>query len=106
MGGQRAREYLARRGFGDEIIAKFRLGYAPSNNGLKAQLASKGVTEQEMHELGLIAIPEDKTGVLMIFPRPGDDSDYGQAGQGYRFRRAYYGRRPAEIFEFSGNTGV
>jgi DNA primase len=60
VGGQRAREYLARRGFGDEIIAKFRLGYAPSNNGLKAQLASKGVTEQEMHELGLIAIPEDK----------------------------------------------
>ena len=33
VGGQRAREYLARRGFGDEIIAKFRLGYAPSNNG-------------------------------------------------------------------------
>lgn len=60
VGGQRAREYLARRGFGDEIIAKFRLGYAPNNNGLKAQLASKGVTEQEMHELGLIAIPEDK----------------------------------------------
>lgn len=60
VGGQRAREYLARRGFGDEIIAKFRLGYAPNNNGLKAQLVSKGVTEQEMHELGLIAIPEDK----------------------------------------------
>ena len=71
VGGQRAREYLARRGFGDEIIAKFRLGYAPSNNGLKAQLASKGVTEQEMHELGLIAIPEDKTGVLMIFSATG-----------------------------------
>ncbi len=60
VGGQRAREYLAGRGFGDDIITKFRLGYAPNNNGLKAQLASKGVSEQEMAELGLIAIPEDK----------------------------------------------
>lgn len=59
--GVRAMDYLANRGFGDEIITKFRLGYAPNNNGLKALLASKGVSEAEMHELGLIAIPEDKS---------------------------------------------
>ena len=59
--GVRAMDYLANRGFGDEIITKFRLGYAPNNNGLKALLASKGISEAEMHELGLIAIPEDKS---------------------------------------------
>ncbi|MFR8206362.1 MAG: hypothetical protein ACLU99_08515 [Alphaproteobacteria bacterium] len=84
---------MARRGFGDEIIAKFRLGYAPSNNGLaESQLASKGLTEQEMHELGLIAIPERQNRRSHDFFRDrGDDPDYGQAGQGYRLRRAYYG---------------
>jgi len=59
-GGAQAREYLARRGFGEDTVAKFRLGYAPNNNGLKALLASKGISEPEMAELGLIAIPEDK----------------------------------------------
>lgn len=58
--GQRAMDYLHRRGFEEDIITKFRLGYAPGNNGLKALLASKGISEHDMAELGLIAIPEDK----------------------------------------------
>ncbi len=49
-----------KRGLSDEIIQKFRLGYAPNNNGLKALLISKGISESEMAELGLIAVPEDK----------------------------------------------
>ena len=59
--GRQALEYLYHRGFDDDIIAKFRLGYAPNNNGLKAQLSSKGVSDKEMNELGLLTIPEDKT---------------------------------------------
>ena len=59
-GGQEALNYLYGRGFDDAIITKFRLGYAPNNNGLKAQLGSKGVTEQEMAELGLLTIPEGR----------------------------------------------
>ena len=59
--GVRALDYLAHRGFGDDIIQKFRLGYAPNNNGLKTYLASKGVNDKEMNELGLLTIPEDKT---------------------------------------------
>lgn len=59
-GGREALDYLYARGFDDTIIAKFRLGFAPNNNGLKAQLASKGVSEQEMAELGLLTIPEGK----------------------------------------------
>ena len=59
--GVRALDYLAHRGFGDDIIRKFRLGYAPNNNGLKTYLTSKGVNDKEMNELGLLTIPEDKT---------------------------------------------
>lgn len=59
--GVRALDYLSHRGFGDDIIQKFRLGYAPNNNGLKTYLASKGVNDKEMNELGLLTIPEDKT---------------------------------------------
>ncbi|MBR6663211.1 MAG: DNA primase [Alphaproteobacteria bacterium] len=59
-GGREALDYLYARGFDDAIISKFRLGFAPNNNGLKAQLTSKGVSEQEMAELGLLAIPENK----------------------------------------------
>mgnify|MGYP004499242965 FL=1 len=50
-----------KRALSEEIIKKFRLGYAPSGNGLKALLASKGISEQDMAELGLIAVPEDKS---------------------------------------------
>lgn len=49
-----------KRGLNDAIIKKFRLGYAPNNNGLKAELSSKGVSEQDMMDLGLITSPEDK----------------------------------------------
>ena len=58
--GREALDYLYARGFDDGIINKFRLGFAPNNNGLKAQLVSRGVTEAEMAELGLLSIPEDR----------------------------------------------
>lgn len=51
--------FLKKRGLSENTIKKFRLGYAPNNNGLKAYLSSKGITEKEMAELGLIAVPED-----------------------------------------------
>ena len=59
--GARGLDYFRnKRGLSDEIIKKFRLGYAPNNNGLKAELSSKGVSEQDMVDLGLITSPEDK----------------------------------------------
>ena len=57
--GTKALDYLYKRGFDDTIISKFRLGYAPNNNSLKALLASKNISEAEMKELGLITTPED-----------------------------------------------
>lgn len=58
--GAQGLEYFHRRGLDDALIKKFRLGYAPSNNALKAYLLSKNVSENDMVELGLIAIPEDR----------------------------------------------
>ena len=57
--GREALDYLYGRGFDDKIIEKFRLGFAPNNNGLRALLSSRGISDNEMSELGLISIPED-----------------------------------------------
>lgn len=57
--GARGMEYFRRRGLDDETIHKFRLGYAPNNNGLKAYLSSQNVSDKDMNELGLLTIPED-----------------------------------------------
>ena len=60
--GQQALDYLRnRRGFSEETIAKFRMGYAPANNGLRAWLASKNVSEQDMGDLGLVSLAEHNT---------------------------------------------
>ena len=67
-GGRNAMDYLAARGFGEDIIKKFRLGYAPDNNGLRAWLASRNVRESDMIELGL-AVLSEKNGKIYDFFR-------------------------------------
>ena len=59
--GAKGMDYFHRRGLSDDTIHKFRLGYAPSNNGLKAYLSSQNINEKDMNDLGLLTIPEDKT---------------------------------------------
>ncbi len=65
--GHEAFEYLDRRGFDDAIIKKFRLGYAPDNNGLHAYLLSKNVSESDMIELGLAVLSEKNSKVYDFF---------------------------------------
>lgn len=58
--GTEARAYLDRRGLGDEVRGRFRLGYAPNERyGLRDHLAAKGVERHTMVELGLLASGED-----------------------------------------------
>ncbi len=60
--GRGALDYLHnRRGFSDEIITKFRMGYAPANNALRAWLASKNVSDSDMSDLGLVSLAENNT---------------------------------------------
>lgn len=58
--GRNGLDYFYNRGLDDNLIKKFRLGYAPGNNGLKAYLLSKGISEHDMADLGLIAFPQDQ----------------------------------------------
>lgn len=59
--GKEALAYLHRRGVGDDLIAKFRLGYAPSGrSALRSHLSREGVDEDQMLRAGLLIRPEDE----------------------------------------------
>lgn len=60
--GEVARDYLAKRGVGDEIAAEFRLGYSPSAwRSLSTRLMTEGYTRDELSQAGLI-IERDEGG--------------------------------------------
>lgn len=57
--GDTALSYLKRRGLSDEVLATFRIGYAPeSRTALKTYLVSKGGEIADMVEAGLLIQPE------------------------------------------------
>ena len=58
--GQRAREYMSRRGLNDETLRAFGIGYAPSGNGLLRYLEKDGFGEQELQAAGVIGVTEDE----------------------------------------------
>ncbi len=60
IGAEGLKYFKEKRDFDEDIIKKFRLGYAPNNNGLMAHLKSMGIDEKDLNELGLMSIPEDK----------------------------------------------
>src|ERR1700744_4296464 len=57
-GGAEAREYLASRGLNDAAARQFRLGLAPSQDGLKTHLYEKNVPLDDMVAAGLVR-PQD-----------------------------------------------
>lgn len=61
--GARAREYLAGRGLGEEILREFGVGYAPSgwDRVLSASLRS-GFSEAELYEAGLVQRSQQERG--------------------------------------------
>lgn len=60
-GAEGLKYFIEKRGLNKEIIQKFRLGYAPNNNGLMAHLKSMGIEEKDLKDLGLMTIPEENT---------------------------------------------
>lgn len=48
-----ARRYLRNRGYGAEVVAEFKLGYAPGSDSLVRQLRAQGVEERTLVEAGL-----------------------------------------------------
>ncbi len=73
--GAAARGYLAGRGIGPDLQARFRLGYAPNDrSALKTFLAGKGVSREQLIETGLVVhgddipVPFDRFRDRVIFP--------------------------------------
>jgi len=53
--GAQAREYLARRGVGDDLVARFQLGYVgPEWEGLLRELTKRGFTPRQVETAGLV----------------------------------------------------
>lgn len=53
-GGKQARDYLARRGMGKQVLARFQLGYCPGGSELHSFLARRGFSERDVLEAGLV----------------------------------------------------
>jgi DNA primase len=58
--GREALEYLKQRGLDDVTIARFRLGWSPTGNGLRAHLLKEGYTEAMLLEAGLLNRNEER----------------------------------------------
>ncbi|MBP5343699.1 MAG: DNA primase [Alphaproteobacteria bacterium] len=60
--GTEAKNYLVRRGMSSDMAKRFRLGYAPTGQGLFAHLSEKGFNAKDCLSLGLIAKNRDGNG--------------------------------------------
>jgi DNA primase len=58
--GDRAREYMARRGFNNETLDLFGVGFATAGNTLLRYLEKDGFSEQELQAAGVISVTEDE----------------------------------------------
>ncbi len=68
--GKAAREYLSGRGLGEETISKFAMGYSDIyENDLYKYLKSKGFTDAQMKDSGLVEIKEGKGGTDKFWNR-------------------------------------
>ena len=60
--GRGAREYLEKRGLGEQVCRTFRVGYSPDNwRGLHSRAAKEGFTDRELEEAGLLVRQTGKT---------------------------------------------
>ncbi|MBQ9608323.1 MAG: DNA primase [Lachnospiraceae bacterium] len=68
--GEKAREYLKNRGFTEETIYNFGMGYADIfPNDLYQYLKSKGYKDDQLRDTGLISFGEDKGATDMFWNR-------------------------------------
>lgn len=59
VGAQGLAYFKGKRGLSEDTLTKFRLGFAPSGNELKAELTSKGVELEDLEQLGLVTHSEE-----------------------------------------------
>jgi DNA primase len=73
--GARAREYLLGRGLNDEMIAKFRIGYAPDSGFLLRDRLKGEFSEEVLRESGLFSWKQDDARQTSD-PRPQQNADF------------------------------
>lgn len=56
--GEKAKQYLHSRGFTDNIIMRFGIGYSTNGHDIINHLAKKGFTKDEMKNAGMVAVSE------------------------------------------------
>ncbi len=89
--GARAREYLAGRGLSDEMIAKFRIGYAPDSGFLLRDRLKEEFSEEVLRESGLFSWKQEDR-----LPASGSRLPEGQNGDGDRNESPEAGSRKPE----------
>jgi DNA primase len=111
--GARAREYLTGRGLDQEMIARFRIGYAPDSGFLLRDRLKEEFSEEVLRESGLFSwkqddrlpasgsrLPEgpDNAGAPSLFVRPldgqGVDADSSRSPESESRKRAAESRNP------------
>src|SRR5579864_6261114 len=111
--GARAREYLAGRGLSQEMIARFRIGYAPDSGFLLRDRLKEEFSEEVLRESGLFSwkqddrlpasgsrLPEgpDNAGAPSLFVRPldgqGGDADSSRSPESESRKPAAESRNP------------
>ena len=71
--GARAREYLTGRGLNEEMIAKFRIGFAPDSGFLLRDHLKGAFSEDVLRESGLLSWKENASHVVRPTSSAGDD---------------------------------
>ena len=65
--GQKARDYLAGRGFYDATLKAFNVGYAAGGTSLQGHLRSKGYADELIDKAGLLGRPRPSDGLRQDF---------------------------------------
>ena len=82
--GARAREYLAGRGLDQEMIARFRIGYAPDSGFLLRDRLKGEFSEEVLRESGLFSWKEDSSQLSAGSRQPSRSLDSGGPLEGER----------------------
>ena len=94
--GAHAREYLAERGLSPEIIAQFRIGYAPDSGFLLRDALKRVFDEEAMKESGLFSWKEDADGRRLTADGAPDSNLVDRPGDPQR--PSTVGRKPLALY--------
>jgi len=100
--GARAREYLAGRGLDQEMIARFRIGYAPDSGFLLRDRLKGEFSEEVLRESGLFSWKEDSSQLSAVSRQQNPRSPSTGSGQALDSGGPLEGERPTSARDDTG----